>query len=48
MVDSLFFNENVHGWYTTPDQRLEICMVAPVISKKEFKSYYNRSAEKVF
>lgn len=48
VLASLLFNENVHGRYTTPDQRLEICMVAPAISKKEFKSYYNRSAEKSF
>lgn len=45
---SLLFNDEEEEEDATPHQRINICMAAPAISKKEFRSYYNRSLENPF
>ncbi|MFT4722040.1 MAG: hypothetical protein ACI8QW_000418 [Saprospiraceae bacterium] len=48
VVTSLLFNAKEKEEEATPHQRINICMAAPAISKKEFKRYYNRSLESSF
>ncbi len=45
VATSLLFNDEEKEEDGTPHQRINICMAAPAISKKEFRSYYNRSVE---
>ena len=48
VLTSLLFNAKEKEEEATPHQRINICMAAPAISKKEFKRYYNRSLENPF
>ena len=45
---NLLFNDNENAGFATPKQNIEVCLVAPAISKKKFKNYYNRNKENHF